>query len=97
MGGRSAGGRDRIMEGLIADHLAEASTTRTATMIADAAPAATAEPSDEPAAAPAAREAPAMVAEGSSSTRFRRDERGECGRRRRRWGGRRGDSGPADR
>ena len=64
MGGRSAGGRDRIMEGLIADHLAEASTTRTATMIADAAPAATAEPSDEPAAAPPAREPPAMVAEG---------------------------------
>ena len=64
MGGRSAGGRDRIMEGLIADHLAEASTTRTATMIADAAPAATAEPSVEPAAAPPAREPPAMMAEG---------------------------------
>ena len=64
MGGRSAGGRDRIMEGLIADHLAEASTTRTATMIADAAPAATAEPSVEPAAAPPAREPPAIVAEG---------------------------------
>jgi D-alanyl-D-alanine carboxypeptidase len=64
MGGRSAGGRDRIMEGLIADHLAEASTTRTATMIADAAPAATAEPSVEPAAAPPAREPPAMAAEG---------------------------------
>ena len=64
MGGRSAGGRDRIMEGLIADHLAEASTTRTATMIADAAPAATAEPSVEPAAAPPAREPPAVVAEG---------------------------------
>ncbi|MGC9958995.1 serine hydrolase [Roseiarcus sp.] len=64
MGGRSAGGRDRIMEGLIADHLAEASTTRTATMIADAAPAATAEPSVEPAAAPLAGEPPAMVAEG---------------------------------
>ena len=39
MGGRSAGGRDRIMENLIADHLAEASTARTATMIAEAAPA----------------------------------------------------------
>src|SRR5271155_1539144 len=64
MGGRSAGGRDRIMEGLIADHLAEASTTRTATMIADAAPAARAEPSVEPAGAPPAREPPAMVAEG---------------------------------
>ena len=38
MGGRSAAGRDRIMENLIADHLAEASTARTATMIADVAP-----------------------------------------------------------
>ena len=36
MGGRSAGGRDRIMENLIADHIAEASTARTATMIAEA-------------------------------------------------------------
>ena len=40
MGGRSAGGRDRIMENLIADHIAEASTARTATMVAEAAPAA---------------------------------------------------------
>ena len=31
MGGRSAAGRDRIMQNLIADHLAEASTARTAT------------------------------------------------------------------
>ena len=38
MGGRSAAGRDRIMQNLIADHLAEASTARTATAIADAAP-----------------------------------------------------------
>ena len=38
MGGRSAAGRDRIMQNLIADHLAEASTARTATVIADAAP-----------------------------------------------------------
>ncbi len=36
MGGRTAGGRDRIMENLIADHIAEASTMHTATMIADA-------------------------------------------------------------
>lgn len=36
MGGRSAAGRDRIMENLIADHIAEASTTRAATEIADA-------------------------------------------------------------
>ena len=38
MGGRSAAGRDRIMQNLIADHLAEASTASTATAIADAAP-----------------------------------------------------------
>src|SRR5208282_30913 len=48
MGGRSAAGRDRIMEGLIADHLAEASTARTATMIADAAPADSAVTHEEP-------------------------------------------------
>jgi D-alanyl-D-alanine carboxypeptidase len=48
MGGRSAGARDRIMENLIADHLAEASTTRTATMIADAAPADSAVTHEEP-------------------------------------------------
>jgi D-alanyl-D-alanine carboxypeptidase len=64
MGGRSAAGRDRIMENLIADHLAEASTTRSTTMIADAAPVPTAEPSDAPAAPPPAR--PAIVAEGRS-------------------------------
>ena len=40
MGGRSAAGRDRIMENLIADHLSEASTAHTANMIAEAAPAA---------------------------------------------------------
>jgi D-alanyl-D-alanine carboxypeptidase len=38
MGGRSAAGRDRIMESLIADHIAEASTTHTATAVADASP-----------------------------------------------------------
>ena len=36
MGGRSAGARDRIMENLIDDHIAEASTVRTATMVAEA-------------------------------------------------------------
>ena len=36
MGGRTAGARDRIMENLIADHIAEASTARSATMVADA-------------------------------------------------------------
>jgi D-alanyl-D-alanine carboxypeptidase len=35
MGGRSAGARDRIMENLIVDHIAEASTVHTATMVAD--------------------------------------------------------------
>ena len=35
MGGRTAGVRDRIMENLIADHVAEASTVHTATMVAD--------------------------------------------------------------
>ena len=38
MGGRSAAGRDRIMENLIADHIAEASTAHTATAVADASP-----------------------------------------------------------
>ena len=36
MGGRTGGVRDRIMENLIDDHIAEASTVRTATMVADA-------------------------------------------------------------
>jgi D-alanyl-D-alanine carboxypeptidase len=36
MGGPTAGARDRFMEGLIAQHIAGASTTRTATMVADA-------------------------------------------------------------
>jgi D-alanyl-D-alanine carboxypeptidase len=39
MGGRTAAGRDQIMENLIADHIAQASNVRTATMIADASPA----------------------------------------------------------
>jgi D-alanyl-D-alanine carboxypeptidase len=39
MGGRTAAARDRIMENLIADHIAEASSARTATMVADASPA----------------------------------------------------------
>jgi D-alanyl-D-alanine carboxypeptidase len=55
MGGRSAAGRDRIMENLIADHIAEASTARAATRIAEAETAARAEPS--------ARSRPAPVAE----------------------------------
>jgi D-alanyl-D-alanine carboxypeptidase len=48
MGGRSAGARDRIMENLIADHIAEASTARTATAIADASPAETTNAGVEP-------------------------------------------------
>jgi D-alanyl-D-alanine carboxypeptidase len=55
MGGRSAAGRDRIMENLIADHIAEASTARTATVIADASPA-------EARAEPPVRRAPAAEA-----------------------------------
>lgn len=53
MGGRSAGGRDRIMENLIADHIAEASTAHTATAVADASPAETASARAEPTPAPA--------------------------------------------
>ena len=36
MGGRTAAARDRIMENLVADHIAAASTVRTATNVADA-------------------------------------------------------------
>jgi D-alanyl-D-alanine carboxypeptidase len=63
MGGRSAAGRDRIMESLIADHIAEASTAHTATAVADASPAGTTEPRTDPAVAPAMRARPAIVAE----------------------------------
>lgn len=38
MGGKSAAGRDRIMEGLIAGHLEEAAPTRTAAVIEDRSP-----------------------------------------------------------
>src|SRR5277367_995342 len=63
MGGRSAGGRDRIMANLIADHIAEASTAHTATAVADASGAVTTEPRDVPVAAPPARARQAIVAE----------------------------------
>ena len=56
MGGRSAAGRDRIMENLIADHIAEASTARAATRVADASPASRAP-------TPPVRPRPAPVAE----------------------------------
>ena len=55
MGGRSAAGRDRIMETLIADHIAEASTTRATTEVADA--------SVQPPSAPPIRPRPAPAAE----------------------------------
>ena len=63
MGGRSAAGRDRIMENLIADHLAEASTARTATAIADAAPEPSAPVREEPPVRARAAPAPQRVAE----------------------------------
>jgi D-alanyl-D-alanine carboxypeptidase len=75
MGGRTAAARDRMMENLIADHLAEASTARTATMIADASPnertAEREEPPVRPHAAPApvrvaARDADPPIAEGDN-------------------------------
>jgi len=57
-GGRSAGARDRIMETMIEDYLAEASPVRSAATIADAAPAAAAQaPPERPHAV--AAEAPA--------------------------------------
>jgi D-alanyl-D-alanine carboxypeptidase len=52
MGGRTAGWRDRVMENLIDDHIAEASTIHTATMVADASSV------DEPPARPAQQEPP---------------------------------------
>ncbi|HSU99863.1 MAG TPA: SPOR domain-containing protein [Roseiarcus sp.] len=63
MGGRSAAGRDRIMENLIADHIAEASTARTATVIADATPAPAIEPRVEPAVASPLRARATEIAE----------------------------------
>jgi D-alanyl-D-alanine carboxypeptidase len=63
MGGRSAAGRDRIMQNLIADHLAEASTARTATQVAEAAPAQSAEPRIEPAVASSGRARATQIAE----------------------------------
>ncbi|HEY1884769.1 MAG TPA: serine hydrolase [Roseiarcus sp.] len=59
MGGRSAAGRDRIMENLIADHIAEASTAHTATAVADASPV---QPT-EPAVAPPIRARATQIAE----------------------------------
>ncbi len=62
MGGKSARARDRLMESLIADHIAEASTVRTATMVADASDAEDASPAPAPVAAPAPRAPEPVVA-----------------------------------
>ena len=59
MGGRTSGARDRIMENLIEDHIAEASTVHTATMVADAS---TEEQPTRPAAEESPRAHPAVVA-----------------------------------
>jgi D-alanyl-D-alanine carboxypeptidase len=63
MGGRSAAGRDRIMENLIGDHIAEASTAHTATAVAEASPAETSEPREEPADATPMRARATVVAQ----------------------------------
>jgi D-alanyl-D-alanine carboxypeptidase len=83
MGGRSAAGRDRIMENLIDDHLAEASTVHTATLVETAtnseapqppvsepraaAPRPSVVAASVPARLPSARAAPAVEAEGDDS------------------------------
>jgi D-alanyl-D-alanine carboxypeptidase len=63
MGGRSAAGRDRIMANLIEDHIAEAATAHTATAIADASPAETAEPREAQADATPMRARATVVAQ----------------------------------
>ena len=63
MGGRSAAGRDRIMENLIGDYIAEASTTHTATAVADASPVETSEPREEQAYATPMRARATVVAQ----------------------------------
>ena len=85
MGGRSAAGRDRIMQNLIADHLAEASTARTATAIADAAP----DPS-----APVREEQPVRAARGARASARRPTGSRAVDRRRRQRRRRRRNRGP---
>jgi D-alanyl-D-alanine carboxypeptidase len=63
MGGRSAAGRDRIMENLIGDHIAEASTAHTATALAEASPVETTEQREEPADATPMRARATVVAQ----------------------------------
>ena len=77
MGGRTSGARDRIMEGLISEHIAEASTHgHTATMIADNDAPEAVEPARSPPARPAllatamrapARHAAAETGEGDNT------------------------------
>ena len=62
MGGRTAAARDRIMANLIADHIAEASTARTTTMIADASLAEKSAERAAPLETPPIRPRPAAVA-----------------------------------
>jgi len=69
MGGRTSGARDRIMETLIEDHIAEASTVHTATMIADAArkePPTPPRPESHPRLTGVAAQAPARAASAGS-------------------------------
>ena len=63
MGGRSAAGRDRIMQNLIADHLAEASSARATTPVAEAAPAEPVAPRIEAAVASSGRARATEIAE----------------------------------
>ena len=63
MGGRSAAGRDRIMQNLLAEHFAEASAARTAPQVAEAAPAQPVEPRIEPAVASQGRARATQIAE----------------------------------
>ncbi len=61
MGGRTAGARDRMMETLIDDHIAQASTIRTATLVADASRAEEPAPRAANEETPPARPRPAVV------------------------------------
>ncbi|HEY1941850.1 MAG TPA: serine hydrolase [Roseiarcus sp.] len=63
MGGHTAGARDALMETLIGDHIAQASTSHTATMIAEAQAPEPAHVPQPPVLAPAPRPAPPIVAE----------------------------------
>ena len=79
MGGRTSGARDRMMENLIADHIAEASTARTAAMVADASPAEATAVRGEPQMAPPVRPrgAPAAQAEAQRVSTATTTEVGE--------------------